>query len=270
MVTTAKDIKDALHRHWPSDQYLVIEEAPEDAARMGRKIDLLVVSYWRSRGHTLDAVEVKASMTDVKRELDGYTDQRTKRRVGGPAKADFWWSHSDRFWLAVPELLATKIMTGEMLPDAWGLIAITYDLKVRVVVKAPKHARAPMTWETTVGVMRSATQAGVNALARARDQGVVLGMERAQAKFDRESGHGLYLELRDKVKAAEEATGVPIEKWGNVEWLNGWASTEEVQRATAEVLRFHQASDQAKRALEHSSRELAAALKRVEKALASE
>src|SRR3990167_5377151 len=94
---TSRDVLAGLHGRWPDDQYMFVEEAPQDSSRQGRKIDALVVSLWKSRGHELDAVEVKISASDWKRELDN------------PEKADWWFEHTNRYWIAVPTVLAAKV-----------------------------------------------------------------------------------------------------------------------------------------------------------------
>lgn len=48
-MTSSTEMREALASRWPDSEYLVIPEAPEDAARQGRKIDLLVISLWGSR-----------------------------------------------------------------------------------------------------------------------------------------------------------------------------------------------------------------------------
>lgn len=51
----AAEVRDALFSRWPATQYVVVEEAPEDPMRAGRKIDLLVISCWKSRGYEVEA-----------------------------------------------------------------------------------------------------------------------------------------------------------------------------------------------------------------------
>lgn len=61
---TAADVKAALSMRWPDDRYLHVYEAPLDHGRQGCKIDVLVMGLWASKGHQLDAVEVKVSYSD--------------------------------------------------------------------------------------------------------------------------------------------------------------------------------------------------------------
>lgn len=207
---TSRDVLDCLHGRWPDDQYLFIEEAPQNSARQGRKIDALVVSLWASRGHEIDAVEVKVSMSDFKRELDGYVDPRGKKH-GGPEKADWWWHHCNRYWIACPVKIAPKIQ--ELLPEAWGLLAVE-DGKCRVVVKAPKHPAEPFDWMESIGLMRAAANAGVNALERSRSSGYSQGFDAGKKSAGYEQGaerlQGSLESLQAVVNTYKDATGIDL------------------------------------------------------------
>src|SRR5687768_6592624 len=117
---TAVEIRQALLNRWTPDKYLVINEAPQTPDRMGRKLDVVVISLWRSRGYELDWIEIKCSTSDWKRELDN------------PAKADWWWQHVHRFWIAAPVEIASRIR--ETLPSGWGLLACS-EHKTQELVK---------------------------------------------------------------------------------------------------------------------------------------
>lgn len=159
---TAADIRACLMSRWPPADYVHIHEAPEDQTRMGRKIDLVVVSCWASRGFEVEAVEIKVSVSDWRRELNNLV------------KADFWWRHSTRFWIAVPKKIAATVAAE--LPTGWGLLSCTPDESV-VAVKPEKHAAQPLHWGTTVGLLRCAQAAGLSALRRERERGAAEGLE---------------------------------------------------------------------------------------------
>lgn len=196
---TARDVRDALRGRWPDSEYLTIEEAPDGPSRTGRKLDAVVVSLWRSRGYELDGIEIKVSHSDWMRELNNA------------AKADFWWRHVHRFWVAVPLAIAPKVR--ETLPSTWGLLAVQGG-KCREVVKAPKHDAEPLTWEKCVGLMRAACDAGPGALMRAEQRGYDAGYKRAEADIERTSGDGRLRTALDalqaKVAAFQEASGIDI------------------------------------------------------------
>ena len=195
----AGEVRECLRMRWPDTEYLTIAEAPESADRQGRKIDLLVLSLWRSRGYEREAVEIKVSLSDWKRELDNA------------AKADFWWRHAHRFWLAVPVEIAEKVR--EDLPSGWGLLSCTPNGSF-VVVKAEKHEPEVFTWQTTLGILRACANAGWGALQHAENKGFDRGREFAQREAEHKSGDQRLLErwtvLTEKVAAFEEAFGLDI------------------------------------------------------------
>lgn len=252
MTMTAADVRDSLATRWPDSEYLVIPEAPQDAARARRKIDLLVVSLWQSRGYQLDAVEIKVSMSDWKRELDN------------PAKADWWWSHSHRFWLAVPAAMVPKVQPD--LPETWGLLACDAGA-CKAVAKAAKRDAEPFTWQSTIGLLRASADAGFGALNRARDAGYQEGVKRGRQDVERETGE-VYVrkqldELRQKVAAFQLASGVDITRsWDAGEVGRAFALANDWRRdptrAAERLGRFgEQVAAEAKR-LNELAKELAA------------
>lgn len=216
----ANDVHTALLTRWPDSEYLSIREAPQDSARQGRKLDLLVVSLWQSRGFQLDGIEIKVSMADAKRELFGVKTRRG--REGGPEKADWWWRHVDRFWLAAPEAITTKLVADEHFPEPWGLLGITEDGQVKTVKKAPRHEPEPLAWSTVIGLMRASADAGLGALHRASEQGYRSGKEAAKREFERRTPDGAARQeldkLREIVDAFEKASGIKLSK--------AWAAEE--------------------------------------------
>lgn len=68
----ADEVAVALTRRWPEDRYLHIPEATFNPWRQGTKIDVAVISCWKSLGWEIDAVEVKVSLSDFKREIERY------------------------------------------------------------------------------------------------------------------------------------------------------------------------------------------------------
>lgn len=201
-ITTAAQVKDALASRWPTDSHVLIEEAPQAADRGGRKIDLLVVSCWASRGYARDAVEVKVSVSDWRAELKN------------PEKADWWWKHSNRFWIAAPAKVAAKIK--HELPEAWGLLSVADSGRVTALVQAPSHKPEPLPWPTVIGVLRAARGTGVYAVQRARQEGYQEGrrsiLEQAEATVPWEVQAKLrdYDDLKAKVAAFEAASGLSI------------------------------------------------------------
>lgn len=202
---TAHDIRQALLGRWPDDKFLNIDEAPQSCDRGGRRIDRLVVSLWRSRGLELDAVEIKVSYSDWRTELKAIE------------KADFWFRHVHRFWIAAPADLAKKIKPEA--PAPWGLLSCAEwegDTPGRVTVlkKPERHDAEPLPWSTTVGIMRASADAGSNALQRAEQAGYRRGEEDAKRRqengFDKSRWQSLYEKQKRKIEALEEASGLDL------------------------------------------------------------
>ncbi len=221
MTMTAAQVRERLHNHWPDDEYLKLEEVGQDAARQGRKIDMLVISTWASRGHKIEAVEIKVSMSDFRKEVHGYVDARGHKK-GGPDKADYWWRHSHHFWIAMPLDLAKK--AKDEVPPGWGLIGVPEEGKVTILVRPKRNeSNEPFTWTTLVGMMRVAADCGANALGRAEARGRRLGEEAATARIkggqrDPNDQYNLaqYDRLKEIVTAFESATGIQISgQWRN-------------------------------------------------------
>jgi hypothetical protein len=160
------EVLDALTRRWPQEQYLHLTEVGQTPDQGGRKADLLVVSLWRSRGLTVEAVEVKVSDQDLSNELKD------------PSKADFWWKRSDRFWLAAPLDLAKRRLDD--IPPSWGVLGVGDN--VRELRKAPLRGdvREKLGWSTVCAMLRSSSGAGANALQRAHMAGYREAQEAAE------------------------------------------------------------------------------------------
>ena len=214
----AAEVREALTRRWPEDRYLHIAEATIDPWRMGSKIDVAVIACWKSLGWAIDAVEVKVSLSDFKKEIERYywtvegddrryTDRRQAHssRFGrtlpdgsmcsNPEMADTHWPitrHTEpclhksevwrqiahRFWIACPAPLATKI--EKLLPDGWGLLAV--DGRGTTVVVKPERNPEPrrLNWSESVALLRCAVDASQTVRGRTFERGAKAGYRQAQ------------------------------------------------------------------------------------------
>lgn len=107
----AVDVKAALSKHWPDDRFLHVYEAPLDHGRQGSKIDVLVMGLWQSKGHQLDAVEVKVSYSDWCREwrrvewvLTNHQGREITRDRRWPDREVAWYRHGSRLFRTVEEM----------------------------------------------------------------------------------------------------------------------------------------------------------------------
>lgn len=135
-MTTARDVKDALHARYnrpsqgrPGERYVCIEEARSGAGFDGNngQCDFLAVNTWRGRGMELIGHEVKVSMADWRAEL------------AAPEKAERFARFCRRWFVAAPSALATKIR--DEVPPAWGLLSLSEGGRLTEIVKA--KAREP-------------------------------------------------------------------------------------------------------------------------------
>ena len=208
MGLTAADVRTALLTRWPPSEYVTIEEAPQSADRQGRKLDVVAVSLWRSRGYELDGVEVKVSVGDWRREL---------REAG---KADWWWQHVHRFWVAAPSDVAAKIRSE--LPTGWGLLSCGENGAPRALVAAERHDAERLPIAAVAGLLRAASGAGFNALQRAEAAGYQRGVASARAEAERINGDEALrrklADMRARAEAFKAASGLDI--------LGGWGEHE--------------------------------------------
>ena len=195
---TADNVRAALDSVWGPAENVIVDEAPTDASRQGTKIDRLVISCWPSRGLELDGIEIKVSLSDFRRELKNT------------AKGDWWWWHVHRFWLAVPEPMAKKVK--DELPSGWGLLACS-SKQTRVMVKPEKHDAERLPWTAVVGLMRTVNGAGWGALQRRYDEGYQKGLEAGRRQSGDDRFKNALDELRTKVDAFEESSGMRITGW---------------------------------------------------------
>lgn len=133
-MTTAADIKDALHRRYnkPSqgregEQWICLEEARSGAGFKGNdgQCDFLAINTWQSRGMELIGHEVKVSMADWKHEL------------AQPEKAERFARYCRRWFVAVPSALASRIK--DEVPPAWGLLSVSDTGRVMELRRAPSR-----------------------------------------------------------------------------------------------------------------------------------
>ena len=196
-MTTARDVLDACHKRWPDGDFVKVEEAPLTADRMGRKLDLVVLSCWQSRGFERIGVEVKVSVGDFRREL------------ANAAKADGWWRRLHLFYVAVPEKIADKVRAD--LPPLWGLLVLSGNGTLREIVKPARTVNpTDLALTTWVGLLRAGVGTGRAALDRAHRAGFEEGRKHGEAKAVTTSTDERFEALRAKVEAFEQATGLSL------------------------------------------------------------
>ena len=123
----------------PGGTFLSEVQTPRDVFPQ-RRVDALYIGFTQSRGNLLDGHELKVSRSDWLHELDQAN------------KADWWFCHTHRWWLVVPDLSVAKV---EELPDGWGLMVINPRTKTRMNVVVKAETRKP---EITMGLLLEITK----------------------------------------------------------------------------------------------------------------
>jgi hypothetical protein len=140
------DLLARLRRHYitpgqplPGGAFLSEVQTPRDVFPQ-RRVDALYIGFTQSRGNLLDGHELKVSRSDWLHELDQFN------------KADWWFSHTHRWWLVVPDLSVAK---AEELPAGWGLMVVSPRTKTRLDVHVKAEVRSP---EITMGLLLEITK----------------------------------------------------------------------------------------------------------------
>jgi hypothetical protein len=108
---------------------VMLTEVP--APRSGRRADAIVVGLTRARAG-IDGIEIKVSRADWLRELEQ------------PIKADGWFPHTHRWWVAAP---SQSLVKPEELPPGWGLMVPSARSQKRMTTVIKPVDREPeITW----------------------------------------------------------------------------------------------------------------------------
>ncbi len=126
---SAIELRDRLRRHYikPGQELAGGTFLPEvQSPGSYRRCDAVYVGFTKSRGTYIEGHELKVSRSDWLHELDQIE------------KAEWWFRHTHRWWLVVPDLTVAK---AEELPPGWGLMIVNPRTKVRLDVVAKAEVR---------------------------------------------------------------------------------------------------------------------------------
>lgn len=240
-MTTASALADALADHFvdPKDPTSGVVLREVTAPNSSRRIDLLAVSLWSSRGYGIDAVEIKVDRADFQREIQN------------PAKAEPWWRCSNRFWIAAP---STSIANPAELPPGWGLLVPGKGRRFKIEVKA-----AERSLEVGMPLFTAILGRAVNAadaeyrrrLDRYRDQAhrdQQAKIEQLREEFAAKGDPGIRGAL-NTMREVEKAAGLAISEWSYKEHC----TAEEFGAAVRTALETLRLIDEAEHAADVSS-----------------
>lgn len=180
---TERDVLDALHRRYcvPGGQgrpqrHLIAEHVPDHPWSPSRILDAIVVDTWPgphnedawgsagASGFSLHGIEVKVSLSDLRRELADLT------------KSGSFTEDTDRFGTERGVLTEFSILApadvlkgwqGLGVPDRWGVMSLREDGTIRALRKAPRlRNETRLTIGSVASLTRAMHKTTVNQCAR--------------------------------------------------------------------------------------------------------
>lgn len=170
-------------------EFVVVEEVGDNTGgAMTRRLDVVVVNAFCSKGQYLEGIEIKVSREDLFSELRD------------PQKHTVFYRNLEKFSLCCPAELLTKDILA-MMPPKWGLYVPNGNGSIRVRKSAtPLHDEPPTTVDRGFMVSLLRTMSSRSTIAdqikKSHAEGVELGQSFAE------------LEWKKKVDAAVKASGV--------------------------------------------------------------
>lgn len=202
----AVTLLDMLRERYAGNTHINLTEVRNAAGfDASRSCDMLSLGTWPSRGLFLRGFELKIARADWKREL------------ADPAKAESFAVYCDEWYLVAGD---SKIVQLDELPPTWGLL-VAKGTRLECVQAATKNPNPkPITRGLLVAMLKRAVEQNPSAkvLEEARAAGVKSGKESVERTIS-STGKNLerieadYKALREKVRAFETASGIPLE-WG--------------------------------------------------------
>ncbi len=136
---TSADIKAAILRRFPSQEYAVMFEVGNATGASARRYaDAIVMSLWPSRGLDLHGIEIKVSRSDYVRE------------AADPRKAESVARYCDKWSLYVAPGVVRDVLA---VPPAWGVEEFD-GASFRTLKKAEKTDAEPLTRGFVAAMLR--------------------------------------------------------------------------------------------------------------------
>lgn len=256
---TAAEVVDALRKRFTrngnggSGEYAFLEQVRNGAAfDASISMDVVVVGLWPSRGLTIEAIEVKVSRGDWRREL------------AHPEKAEAACSIVDRFWIAAPQGV---VPTAEV-PPTWGLLEVC-DTKRGRIVKTTRPAPLlrdgstrdlPVTRDLLVGMLRSCPGAIAGGKLDPNVKAIQEARTDERAKISEQYANRVE-GLNDQVRTLQQAitdfevqSGVALTRWTGMDPEP--KRIKEVASALKAILNGDAQVEKAKRQVENAAAQL--------------
>lgn len=198
-IPTKNRLIEAIRSRFPPPTYACFSEVGNAVGFSTRRVDVIAMAMWRSRGLEVHGLEIKMSRSDWLRELRD------------PAKSEELFVYCDRWWIVVP----SKGIVKEELPQGWGLLRWNgVGLREEVTAARQKKTK-PLTREFVAAVLRHAHKTSftdIRTVKRAEEQRIRAEAHKAGAEsveWDRSK----YESLKLAVQRYEEKSGVSINHW---------------------------------------------------------
>lgn len=191
-----------LEKRFPAGQYALLQEV-SDAAGFGRSrsADGIAMSLWPSRGLGIEGIEIKSFRGDWLRELKD------------PKKAENHFKYCDKWWLVTTEDTIAKL---EEIPVTWGWMTVK-GKQMKTMKEAPQLKPLPLSKDFIAAMLKRATKGMIpigsiaDKINEAKEEGIVVG--KRSEPWNLQTAEKDLKELKDRVKAFEEASGLEIAGW---------------------------------------------------------
>jgi hypothetical protein len=228
---------------------ILVEEVT--APGSNRRIDLVRIGLWQSRGHQITAYELKVSRSDWLRELED------------PAKAEAWWRFCHQFYIVAPP----GVVDPEELPEGWGLMVPptgrSRTKKFRVVVKA--EVRQPQVTPALVAAIVSRANntmlARIDALNSEHRERMTTALHEVRQEQGRRALSHEDRERLSLLEALERGLGVKLSEYA---WTHNPELREvtprELSQALVDYVRDHISTQRRQERLHDVARQLGPSL----------
>lgn len=160
---------------FPANEYALMPQVRNGTgfSKVARTADAIAISLWPSRGIDIIGFEMKASRSDVLKEL------------ADSSKSDAIGKHCAFWWLVVSD---PKLISLDELPSAWGLIAIK-DGAAKKIRPAPRRIAEPPDLPLVASIMKAAqgSVTGESDVQRRIDAAVAKAEAKVAERFEREA-----------------------------------------------------------------------------------
>lgn len=206
---TESDFFQALKARFPANEYAMIPQVRNSTGFSGqvRTADAIGISLWPSRGIHINGFEFKDSRNDWLKEI---ANSQKSEEIG---------RYCDHWWLVVSD---RRIVVGDELPKAWGLIVVNEDLSSKIITKAPRRECEQPNIKFMAAILKSAQEVVTDeAEIKKRIAKAVAAAEKATyaaLEGARQNGRNTatieFQELEKRISEFEASSGISVrERW---------------------------------------------------------